>query len=635
MFCIKRSENNPLIVPEKSRLWEELSTCNGCPIKEGKKITIFYRAIADPDKMGKTKDICASTIAKAESTDGEHFKNQKEFISPEFDWEKYGCEDPRITKFEGKYYIFYTALSTYPFSADGIKVGVAVCDSLDEVKEKHPVTTFNAKAMAIFPERINGKVAVILSANTDKPPSEVAVRLMDSPEELWDPKGWDEWYKNLDKWRIPLRRNESDQVEVGAPPVKTKDGWLLIYSHIQNYFSSNKVFGIEAVLVDLDNPLKVLGRTMHPFMIPEEVYEHYGFVQSIVFPTGAILEKDNLDIYYGAADTTICKASVRLSDLIRAIKTGTRMSHIKRHDDNPVLLPFPDHKWESRAVFNPGALDLDGTVRILYRAMSFDRTSTFGYAESKDGEFITYRDPNPVYIPRAEFELKKGDPNGNSGCEDPRMTVLGDRIYVCYTAYDGVQKPRVAVSYISKKDFLDRKWNWSMPIPLTPAGIDDKDACLFPEKVNGKYVFIHRVQHVICLNYLDNLDFIPGEVEKCINIIEPRLGMWDGAKVGLSSIPHKTEKGWLLFYHGIDSVGVYRMGAVLLDLEDPTHVISRTSDAVFEPKEQYEKFGEVPNVVFPCGSVIRGDTVYLYYGGADTVTGVAMLSLSHLLKILS
>ncbi|MDO8575607.1 MAG: hypothetical protein Q7R78_02825, partial [bacterium] len=439
MFRVQRSKNNPLISPEKAHLWEEISTCNGCPIKEGRKTYCFYRAIGDPDKMGTAKDLTTSIIARATSTDGENYFDKTKFISPENEWEKYGCEDPRITKFENKFYIFYTALSSYPLTADGIKVAVAVCDSLHSVSKKYPVTPFNAKAMALFPERINGKVVAILTANTDKPPGEIAIRLCDSVEDLWNEEKWKDWYKNLNNWRIPLRRDDGEHIEVGAPPIKTKYGWLLIYSHIKNYFSADKVFGIEAVLLDLDDPRVVIGRTTHPLMVPEEIYEMYGYIPNIIFPTGALLNNNDLDIYYGASDTTTCKATLRLSDLINSILPKTRMSHIERIVDNPILIPNTDHEWESRSVFNPAAIDIDGTVSILYRAMSFDGTSVIGYAESKNGEVVTFRDTRPIYIPRAEFELKKGNPTGNSGCEDPRITLLDDIIYMCYTAYDGVK----------------------------------------------------------------------------------------------------------------------------------------------------------------------------------------------------
>lgn len=635
MFVIKRSENNPILAPHKNRLWEELSACNGCPIKDGKKTICFYRAISDPDKSSPNKDLSISTIGKAISTDGENFKNHEHFSGPEFDWEKYGCEDPRVTKFENEYYIFYTALSTYPFTASGIKIGLAISDDLIKIKEKHPVTPFNSKAMALFPERINGKIASILTVNTDKPPAEIAIRFFDNKEEIWDQDKWEEWYKNLNEWRIPLRRADSDQIEVGAPPIKTKDGWLIIYSYIQNYYSADKVFGIEAILLDLNDPRKVIARSNGPIMIPEEIYEYYGYVQNIIFPTGAVLNNDVLDIYYGASDTTTCKASVKLDDLLYSLKKETRMSHVKRFIDNPILSPIPEHAWEARSVFNPTAIDIDGIIRIIYRSMSFDGTSYFGYAESKDGENITYRHPEPIYIPREDFEMKKGDKNGNSGCEDPRITDLGKELCICYTAYDGINAPRVASSFISKNDFKNRKWTWSKPVLVTPKDIDDKDACVLPEKINGKYAFIHRVDHAMCISYIDDLKNIKDNNFESLKIAEPRKGMWDGLKIGLSSVPHKTSRGWLTLYHGIDSNSVYRVGLMLLDLNDPSIVVSRTSDAIFEPEEHYEKFGEVKNVVFPCGSVIRGEYIYVYYGGADSVTSVAKMKLSKLMDSLN
>jgi predicted GH43/DUF377 family glycosyl hydrolase len=111
--------------------------------------------------------------------------------------------------------------------------------------------------------------------------------------------------------------------------------------------------------------------------------------------------------------------------------------------------------------------------------------------------------------------------------------------------------------------------------------------------------------------------------------------MWDGVKVGISGPPLKTKAGWLLFYHGVSETSTYRMGAVLLDLADPTTVLARTAAPLFEPIEDYEMKGIIPKVVFPCGNIIRKDDIYLYYGGADKVVGVATISLSNLLKILS
>jgi predicted GH43/DUF377 family glycosyl hydrolase len=110
--------------------------------------------------------------------------------------------------------------------------------------------------------------------------------------------------------------------------------------------------------------------------------------------------------------------------------------------------------------------------------------------------------------------------------------------------------------------------------------------------------------------------------------------MWDGGKVGIAAPPIKTAQGWLLLYHGVSWSTTYRVGAVLLDLDDPTIVRARTAIPLFEPEEEYERKGYIPNVVFPCGAVVRGGTLYMYYGGADSVVGVATIKMATLLKML-
>lgn len=632
MYSVKKSLYNPLISPDKDHLWEELSTCNGSPIVVGDTTYIFYRAIADPDKMGATPGLSVSTIGLTWSKSGRDFTPRVQIIKPEHPWEEYGCEDPRITKFENRFYTFYTALSKFPLGPDGIKVAVAISDNIKEIQEKHPVTPFNAKAMALFPERINGKIYAILSVNTDKPPAEMAIRSFDTVEEMWDEEKWNKWYEKLGDHSLKIRLKETDHVEVGAVPIKTHAGWLLIYSYIENYFANDKVFGIRAVLLDLENPLKIIGQTKHSLLVPDEVYEKYGWVPNITFPSGAILNGDELDIYYGASDMTICRASVNLDLLLKSMFEKTRMKEIKRNPENPILSPS-SNIWEDRSVFNPASLDIDGTVHILYRAMSKDNTSSIGYANSVDGLNIDYRQKEPAYSPKEDFELKKSPPDGNSGCEDPRLTMIGNKIYMCYTAYDGIIPPRVAVTSISKADFVARKWKWEKSRLLTPQGVDDKDACIFPELIAGKFGLIHRIAHTICLDLIDDLSG-NSVIHRCVSIMEPRSGMWDSRKIGLSSVPHKTKDGWLMIYHGIGNDGVYRVGAALLDLKDPTHVLSRTAESIMEPEKDYEKSGEISNVVFPCGSVIRDNKVFIYYGGADRYVCSAEVPLSYLLKIL-
>lgn len=638
MFVIKRTQENPILVPNRDHHWEASATFNMSVVKHGRHIHGLFRAISSKDPLRTPDQI--STIGIAKSKDGLHFEERRQFIEPEEEWEKFGCEDPRVTFFEGRYYIFYTALSVYPFAPEGIRVAVAISDDLKKVQERYHVTTFNSKAMTLFPERINGKVTVLFSAHTDGARAKIVIAQADDISEFWSPKFWDSWYAKMNEHEIEkLRRDDYDHVEVGATPVKTKYGWLLIYSHIQNFFSGGDrgpLFGIEALLLDLDDPRKVVGRTKGPMLVPEESYELSGHVSNIVFPSSALLEHDILTIYYGAADTTTCSAKVFLDDLISSIYSDTESRwRFKRVPNNPIIVPDQSHKWEAKATFNPAAIDLGGKVHILYRGLSEDNTSSIGYALSSDATSIDERLPEPVYIPTEDFETKKIE-GANSGCEDPRITKIGENLYMCYTAFDSIGPPQVAVTSIGTKDFLSRRWKWKKPEIITPRGIDDKDTCIFPEKVRGKYLILHRIGTDICGDFLKSLDFKTETVNKCIRIFGPRPGMWDGARVGITAPPVKTKKGWILLYHAIsEHHHTYRIGAVLLDQKDPTIVLSRSADSIFSPEEPFEKEGIVGNVVFPCGMIVRDGLVYIYYGGADKVVGVATMELDILTKALT
>ncbi len=637
MFTVKRSIHNPIISSMQTHPWEDFGTFNWAPVADDSKnstIHCVYRAMSRPSLIPENK-VYVSSVGYAKSKDGICYTNRTQLIKPELDWERYGCEDPRITKLNNKYFIFYTALSVYPFRHDGIKVACAITKDFKHIDEKHLVTPFNAKAMALFPSKVNGKLTAILTVNTDniKRTARVALAQFDKESDIWNPLFWNEWYKNLNKHVIHIRRTITDHIEVGAAPVKTKDGWLLIYAHIQQYQSTNKIFGIEALLLDLKNPRKIIGRTRYPLLIPEESYEKYGQVPNVIFPSGALIRGERLWIFYGGADTTSCVADVSLKDLLHGIQPKKRRNYTTRYAKNPIIAPVKGNAWESKATFNPAAIDLDGKIHIVYRAMSEDNTSVMGYAVTKDGFKITERLDKPIYVPRGAYEDKRV-PNGNSGCEDARIVRIGNKLYMTYTAYNGVEVPRVALSTISIKDFLNRDWKWSNPVLITPKNIDDKDACILPEKINGQYMIIHRIDSQICYDMVNSLDRIGDEVTQGMRLLSPRYGMWDSKKVGLAGVPIKTEKGWILFYHGVGEDCQYRVGAALLDLKNPADLISRTDDAIFEPVKKYEKEGQVPNVVFPCAHILRNDLIYHYYGGGDSVIGVATTKLSSLLSML-
>ncbi|MDO8260050.1 MAG: hypothetical protein Q7T50_00955, partial [Candidatus Magasanikbacteria bacterium] len=155
MSTCKRYPNNPILFPKSDFYWERKAVFNGCPVKEGKRLRLLYRALSDI-KYNQGAMMNVSSIGMATDWRDGTFHEREQLIKPSEAWDKFGCEDPRVTKFNGKYYIFYTALSTYPFRPEGIKIGLATTRDFKKI-EKHQVTTFNSKAMALFPEKVNGR----------------------------------------------------------------------------------------------------------------------------------------------------------------------------------------------------------------------------------------------------------------------------------------------------------------------------------------------------------------------------------------------------------------------------------------------------------------------------------------------
>ncbi len=637
MFVIRRDPHNPILAPQRERPWESLATYNPSVVRTEDGARLYYRALGSPDALGTYPNL--STIGMAFAEDGVHFHSREQVIVPQESWDTFGCEDPRVTFFEGRWYCFYTALGGYPFGPDNIKVAVAVGDAPGHFTERHLITPFNAKAATLFPERVGGDIVLLLTAHTDwtseHPRPTIALARAKHIEDFFSPDYWRDWHDHLADHTLPeLRRGDDDHVEVGASPLLTTHGWLLIYAYIQNYYDESKrVFSIEAALLDRDNPQKLISRT-ESILVPQEFYEEYGLVPHIVFPTSATLgDNGRLDLWYGAADTVCAKASVKLHDLMRALDPNRPARTFMRAPQNPILTPRGDG-FESHDVLNAAAIDLNGSVYLLYRAMDKANTSTIGLAVSKNGVTVDERLPTPMYAPRVDFESKRGSPTGNSGCEDPRIVRIDKTLYMTYTAYDGVRAPSGAVSSISVEDFLARKFEkWSTPLILTPEGVDDKDLALLPEKVNGNYLLYHRINNQICADVLPDLSS-GKRVSRCIEVIGPRVGMWDGEKVGSAAPPIKVGNNWLMIYHGVSRHSTYRLGAALLG-PDGTTLLARTADAVFEPLEQYEREGEIANVVFSCGTVVRGDALFLYYGGADKVIGVATASLAHIVDALT
>lgn len=640
MATLLRSPENPILTPDPNTDWEKDGAFNGSVVFADGTYHMVYRAVSSEKEQAGVK-MHVSTIGYAKSIDGVHFSDHRQIITPTEEWEKYGCEDPRITFMDGKFYIFYTALSIYPFAARGIKLALATTTDFNHF-EKKPVTTFNSKAMALFPEKINGKFASLLTINTDMPPAKICLAPFDREEDITSPAYWTHWYDHANEHILPLLRDIRDQVELGAPPVKTEAGWLVIYSYISQYFSNNKTFGIEAILLDLEDPLTVIGRTQLPMLTPEAPYELEGSVPNVIFPSGALVRDDMLYVYYGAADTRCALATIHLNSLLDQLRPiqhtepdAQDANRFIRYEGNPIISPTVELEWESIATFNPAAIYANGKVHLLYRAQGKDGTSVFGYAASSDGIHIDERLDSPVYVPRESFE-KKPEGTGNSGCEDPRITQIDDRFYVTYTAYDGKNPPRIALTSITVTDFLQKKWNWASPKLISPPDVDDKDACIIKRARGEGYIAFHRLGDAMWIDFLRDLDFPERKYLTGGIIAEARKNKWDDVKIGISAPPLEIEQGWLLFYHGVSGDGFkYKVGAMLLDYDDPRKILARTDQPLLEPEKMYETQGQVPNVVFPCGAVNIDGVIYLYYGGADSVTAVATMQLQTVLQILT
>jgi len=327
---------------------------------------------------------------------------------------------------------------------------------------------------------------------------------------------------------------------------------------------------------------------------------------------------------------------------------------LQRFEGNPILRPEPRHWWESKAVFNPAAIYEGGKIHILYRALGDTDTSVIGYASSRDGFHIDERLDKPVYVPRepfegvgamreAEVELSDNYTSGGSiagGCEDPRLTRIDDRVYMTYVAYDGYSFPRIALSSIAISDFLNKNWKWKKPVLISRPDVTDKNACILPEKIDGKYVIFHRVFPEILIDFVDDLDFdgegrwLEGQFK--IPITESSSG-WDSRKVAAGPPPIRTKDGWLFIYHAIDEKDQcrYKMGAMLLDIKYPPKVLARTTHPILEPVAWYENEGLKAGVAYPCGAVILKDQLFVYYGGADMVVCVATAKMNEFMSQLS
>ena len=239
-------------------------------------------------------------------------------------------------------------------------------------------------------------------------------------------------------------------------------------------------------------------------------------------------------------------------------------------------------------------------------------------ARSKDG--INFKIDNaPTIFPENDYET--------FGIEDPRISLIDDVYYISYVA---VSPLGVTTCLISTKDFTSFQRHGVIFCP------ENKDALLFPEKVDGRFYALHRP--VSPLFKKQNIWIAESPNLRCCGnhrcLMGPAPGCWDEAKIGAGAVPFKTDRGWLEIYHGVDCNNRYCLGAVMLDGTEPWKIIARSNNPILEPQANYECEGFFGNVVFSCGLVCDGDTVRIYYGAADTTICYAELSLKEILASL-
>lgn len=344
-----------VVLEKTERPFEELGVLNPAIYQEGNNVHMFYRAA----KKGNFSTIGYCRLEGPLTVAERH---TEPIFVPEYIYEIHGVEDPRITKIEDRFYMTYVtydginasgALATSKdlkvFKKKGIITPKFILNEFTNLIRKHlqnpkiaKILAFNVerhypltetmkehlfvwdKNVVLFPKKINGKFVALhrlfpsIQIVTFEKKLELTVEF------------WKEYLKNLPDYMVmePKFEHETSHIGPGAPPIETPDGWLLIY-HSAERREKGLVYHASAVLLDLENPQKVLARLPKPIITPSEYYERHGYVSYVVFPTGTAIFDDQLYIYYGAADDKIAVASLNLNDLLTELKKNPNENAIK------------------------------------------------------------------------------------------------------------------------------------------------------------------------------------------------------------------------------------------------------------------------------------------------------------------
>jgi len=327
--------------------------------------------------------------------------------------------------------------------------------------------------------------------------------------------------------------------------------------------------------------------------------------------------------------------------------------------DEGIILEKTNLEFENKAVCNPACIQVGEITHMFYRAISYNNISSIGYCQLKDNKILK-RFERPVLFPEYGYEKK--------GTEDPRITLLGGTYYFFYTAFDGenahvayatsndlvsfkkkgIISPNITYDEVSEifhqADLKEEYFIWKLYFEAEFKGINflwDKDALLFPKKINNQFAMLHRIRPDMQLIYFQNFKDLTNDywrvylkkLKKHI-VLEPKF-QFENRYIGGGCPPIETEDGWLIIYHGVEDNPfgkIYHACAALLDLKNPLKVLGRLKEPLFSPKASWEKSGITSNVVFPTGAVLIDKRLHIYYGAADTCIGAKSLLLSELLN---
>jgi predicted GH43/DUF377 family glycosyl hydrolase len=293
-----------------------------------------------------------------------------------------------------------------------------------------------------------------------------------------------------------------------------------------------------------------------------------------------------------------------------------------RISDEPILSP-QGSGWESAGTFNPAVVFHDGKFIMLYRAQDAAGTSSLGYAESTDGIHFTRR-AEPVLSPETDYEK-------DGGVEDPRLQKFGDTYYLTYTGYN---KKDAQLCLATSRGLI----HWDRKGVLLPAYKGNwnkgwtKSGAIVPERIDGKYWMYWlgtAADKTDQMGLSYSTDLIHWTEATQTPVLPKRPGKFDSRVVEPGPPPILTKEGIVMIYNGADDQLVYRTGVAIFDLHDPRKVLYRSDAPVLSPEKEWEKVGQVPNVVFVEGMIRNKSHRLFYYGAADKYVGVAEAPVAH------